>query len=144
MYNAYNPYNNQMYMQDLQNMRDRIDRQMQIVNQNQPQAQTPQINQNFQITPTQNNNEMQAKYVNDIDDVKNTFVMNIGLFINKQMSNLWIKDVRGDIKTFKLEEVIEKDEKDIEIENLKQELEKMKDMISKTTTTSKKETLEKK
>lgn len=135
-----NPYNNQMYMQDLQGLRDRIDRQMQLANQNQP----PQINQNFQITPTQNNNEMQAKYVNDIDDVKNTFVMNIGLFINKQMSNLWIKDVRGDIKTFKLEEVIEKDEKDIEIENLKRELEKMKDVISKTTTTSKKETLEKK
>lgn len=139
-----NPYNNQMYMQDLQGLRDRIDRQMQMANQNQPQTQTPQINQNFQITPTQNNNEMQAKYVNDIDDVKNTFVMNIGLFINKQMSNLWIKDVRGDIKTFKLEEVIERDEKDIEIENLKQEIEKMKDMISKTTTTSKKETLEKK
>lgn len=33
-----NPYNNQMYMQDLQGLRDRIDRQMQIVNQGPPQT----------------------------------------------------------------------------------------------------------
>lgn len=35
MYNAYG-YNN--YMNDLQQMRDRIDRQMQMVNQNQPKS----------------------------------------------------------------------------------------------------------
>ena len=51
-----------MYMQDLQGLRDRIDRQMQMANQNQPQA-VP-ITQNFQLAPNQNSNGI--KYVNSI------------------------------------------------------------------------------
>lgn len=43
-------YPNQFYMNDLQNMRDRIDNQMRQLSQYQP---TP-ITQNFQITPSTN------------------------------------------------------------------------------------------
>ena len=130
------PYyqNNQYYMQDLQNMKDRIDRQMQQVqqmNQNQIQNQQPvPITQNFQLAPNPNNNELESKYVNSIDEVKNTFVMKTGVFINKDFTSLWIKDVTGNIRTFRTEEIIELDPKDKEIQMLRNEIEKMKGMMS--------------
>jgi hypothetical protein len=108
-----NPYNNQMYMQDLQGLRDRIDRQMQIANQNQPQA-TP-ITQNFQLAPNQNNG---IKYVNSIEDVKKELVLADTLFVNKEYTLLWHKNASGEVKTYELKEIIELDEKDRKIADL--------------------------
>lgn len=133
---AYNYYpNNQYYMQDLQNMKDRIDKQMQQMqqfNQNQIQNQQPipQINQSFQLAPNPTNNELESKYVNNIDEVKGIFVMKTGVFLNKELNTLWIKNTNGDIRTFELNELVEIDPKDREIAMLKQEIEKMKEMIS--------------
>ena len=134
------PYyqNNQYYMQnmqDLQNMKERIDKQMQQMqqfNQNQVQNQQPipQINQSFQLAPNPTNNELESKYVNNIDEVKGIFVMKTGVFLNKELNTLWIKNTNGDIRTFELNELVEIDPKDREITMLKQELEKMKEMIS--------------
>jgi hypothetical protein len=134
------PYypNNQYYMQnmqDLQNMREKIDRQMQQMqqlNQNQMQQQpTPtNLTQNFQLAPNPVNNELESKYVNNIDEVKGIFVMKTGVFLNKELNTLWIKNTNGDIRTFELNELVEIDPKDREIAMLKQELEKMKEMIS--------------
>ena len=112
----YNPYNNQMYMQDLQGLRDRIDRQMQMVNQNPPQTQTPQINQNFQLAPSQNNNGI--KYANSVDDVKKELVFADTLFVNKEYTQLWYKNASGEVKTYELKEIIELDEKDLKIRDL--------------------------
>ena len=43
-------------------------------NQNQMQQQpVPQINQSFQLAPNPTNNELESKYVNNIDEVKNNF-----------------------------------------------------------------------
>lgn len=136
---AYSYYpNNQYYMQnmqDLQNMKERIDKQMQQMqqfNQNQVQNQQPipQINQSFQLAPNPTNNELESKYVNNIDEVKGIFVMKTGVFLNKELNTLWIKNTNGDIRTFELSELVEIDPKDREITMLKQELEKMKEMIS--------------
>ena len=137
------PYyqNNQYYMQnmqDLQNMREKIDRQMQQMqqfNQNQMQQQPipqpqPQIHQSFQLAPNPNNNELESKYVNNIDEVKGIFVMKTGVFLNKELNTLWIKNTNGDIRTFELSEIIQTDPKDVEINNLRQELQRMKEMIS--------------
>ena len=128
---AYNYYpNNQFYMQDLQNMRDRIDTQMrQIQQQNQQPIQQP-ITQNFQIAPNPTNNDLESKYVNNIDEVKGIFVMKTGVFLNKELNTLWIKNTNGDIRTFELNELVEIDPKDREIAMLKQEIEKMKEMVS--------------
>lgn len=153
------PYyqNNQYYMQnmqDLQNMREKIDRQMQQMqqfNQNQMQQQPVPTNltQNFQLAPVQQQNELQAKYVNNIDEVKNIFVMREGLFINKDRDTLWIKNIDGDIKSYSLTEIIEIDPKDTEIATLKNEIANMRALLnqqvaqnqinnqSETTTTTK-------
>lgn len=134
------PYypNNQYYMQnmqDLQNMREKIDnqmKQMQQFNQNQMQNQQQPvpITQNFQLAPNPNNNELESKYVNNIDEVKGIFVMKTGVFLNKELNTLWIKNTNGDIRTFELNEVIVQDPKDVEIHNLRQELQRMKEMIA--------------
>lgn len=108
-----NPYGNQYYMQDLQNMRDRIDRQMHQLQQN--QFMQPPITQNFQLAPNPTNNELEGKYANNIDEVRNTFVVRTGIFTTKDFSTIWIKDVTGNIRTYKTEEVIELDEKDKKI-----------------------------
>ena len=133
------PYypNNQLYMQnmqDLQNMREKIDRQMQQMqqlNQNQMQQQQPvPITQNFQLAPNPTNNELESKYANNIDEVRNTFVMKTGVFVNKDFTSMWVKTTDGNIKTYELNEVIQQDPKDVEINNLKQELQKMREMIN--------------
>ena len=134
------PYypNNQLYMQnmqDLQNMREKIDRQMQQMqqlnqNQMQQQQQPVPITQNFQLAPNPTNNELESKYANNIDEVRNTFVMKTGVFVNKDFTSMWVKTTDGNIKTFELNEVIQQDPKDVEINNLKQEIQRMREMIN--------------
>lgn len=110
----FNPYNQQMYMNDLQQMRDRIDKQMQLANQNQPQ--NAPITQNFQLAPSQNNNGI--RYVNSIEDVKKELVFTDTLFVNKEYTTLWFKNASGEVKTYSLNEIIELDEKDRKIAEL--------------------------
>lgn len=129
----YNPYNN-IYMQDLQGMRDKIDRQMQQMQQlqNSQQAQQPQIQQTFQLSnPNQTNTEFDARYIGNIDEVKNTLVFKKTMFINRNMDKLWIKETNGEIRTFKLQEEIAEKEKNIEIDELKEEITEIKKMLSK-------------
>jgi len=127
-YPIYNP--NNMYMQDLQQMRDRIDQQMrQAQQQFQQMPQTPQINQTFQLAPNQNLNDLDGKYANNIDEVKNTLTLKNTLFVDKEMKNLWFKGADGNIKTYTLSEVIELDEKDKQIILLQRQIEEMKGMI---------------
>ena len=128
----YPMYNNsQYYMQNLQDMRDRIDNQIKSYQQSQMQQPITQpITQNFQIAPQTNNNELEAKYADNIDNVKGTFVLKTGLFINKDFSRLWIKDVNGNIRIFDTNEIIELDDRDNEILALKKQIEEMKGMIA--------------
>lgn len=126
--------NSQFYMQNLQDMRDRIDNQIKSYQQTQmqqpiQQPQIPQVNQTFQLAPNSMNNELESKYVNNVDEVRNTFVMKTGIFVNKDFSNFWVKDVSGNIRTFRTEEIVEMDEKDKEIYMLKKQIENMKLLI---------------
>ena len=126
---AYNYYpNNQYYMQDLQNMKDRIDSQMRQL-QNQQPIQQPQIHQNFQLAPQNNNNELESKYADSFEEVKNTFVIKTGIFTKKDFSTIWVKDVSGNIRTFRTEEVVELDEKDREILDLQRQLNELRGEI---------------
>ena len=128
-YPMYNP--NNMYMQDLSNLRDRIDNQMRQMQQfQQPQMQQPAINQTFQLAPNQNINDLEGKYANNIDEVKNTLALKNTLFVDKDMKNLWLKSADGNIRTFTLQEVVELDEKDKQILNLQKQIEEMKGMIA--------------
>lgn len=135
MANNFNPYSNNMYMQEMQSMKDRIDRQMQQYQQSQnqlmqQQQQQPQIQQTFQLSnPNQNSNDFDGRYANSIEDVKNTLVYKNSLFVNKDMSKMWFKDVGGNIRIFGLQEEIHVDENVIEINNLKQEINDLKALL---------------
>lgn len=146
MYN-YNPYgqyaqqynmaNN--YLGELQQMRERIDKQIQQAQQQTqqpqmvPQNQPTNLTQNFQLAPqTNNNNELESKYAENIDEVKNTFVMKMAIFTTKDFSTMWVKDVSGNIKTYRTEEIVEPDEKDLQIKALQDELNNMKVLMAQT------------
>ena len=121
----YNPYMMQgNYVTELQNMRDRIDNQIQQVQQQQQSMQQPtNLTQNFQLAP---NSVSNVKSVNNIEEVQKEIVVTDTYFFNKDMTSLWIKNAKGDIRTFDIKEVIPKDEKDLLIENLQKQIEELK------------------
>lgn len=122
-----NNYNNQFYIQDLQNMRDRIDKQLQQMTQ--PKQQQVPITQNFQLAPSPTQSTM--RFVNTIDDVNKEFVYGDTPFFSNDMSVMWVKNAKGMIKSYSITEIIEKDEKDVMIESLQMQIEELrKGMIS--------------
>lgn len=135
--NQYNPYN-QNSIQQMEQIRDQWDQKIQLAQQQQqnqmqqPQIQQqPSVTQNFQLAPaTNSNSELEGRYAENIDEVKNTFVMKTGIFATKDYSTIWVKDVSGNIKIFKTEEIIPKDEKDMQIQSLQEELNSMKVLMA--------------
>lgn len=85
------------------------------------QLHTSPITQNFQLSPINN-----FRIVNSMEDVQKEMVLNDTYFLGKDLNDFWIKNSRGDIRTFELKELIPKDDKDILIEKLQKELEEMK------------------
>ena len=108
-----------------QNLNEKIDNEIAKLQQmkSNMNQQPPAINQTFQLAPT--NNSM-MKYANTIEDVNKEMVYFDTPFFSKDMSVLWIKNMKGDIKTFELTEIIPKDDKDIKIEFLMAQIEELK------------------
>ena len=88
----------------------------------QPVQTTPNVTQNFQISPTTTG----MKYANNIDDVQRDFVLGDTPYFSKDMSVLWVKNVKGEIKSYELTEIVQKDEKDLQIEFLQAQIEELK------------------
>ena len=125
---------NSMYEQ---NMYEQIDNQIsqlqgmknQIRNNNLQSAQNQQptsINQTFQLAP---NGVSGIKYVNSIEEVAKETIFVETPFFSKDMSVLWVKKPSNEIKAYELKEIIERDEKDIQIELLRAEINELKGMI---------------
>ena len=55
-----------------------------------------------------------------------TSIFDISPFFSKDMSVVWIKNLNGEIKSYELNEIKAKDEKDIKIEYLQAEIEELK------------------
>lgn len=128
MNSFYNPYMIQgSYINDLQNMRDNIDKKIQQIQQQNYQQPT-NLTQNFQLAPTNGNNNI--KNVNSLDEVQKELVLADTYFFNNDMTNLWIKNSKGDIRTFDVKEIVPKDEKDILIEQLQKQIEELKESKS--------------
>ena len=107
---------------------DRINAQIAELEKLKTQIQAPQqpiqpITQNFQIAPT---NREVIRYANSIDEVQRDLVIGDTPYFSKDMSVVWIKNTKGEIKSYELTEVIQKDEKDLQIDFLKAQLEELK------------------
>ena len=120
-----NSYNPQMTI-------DRINEQMNELNKMKQQLQQPtqqptNLTQNFQIAP---NNRETMKYASSMEEVQRDMVIGDTPYFSKDMSVVWIKNAKGEIKTYELTEIIAKDDKDIQIELLQAQINEMKGMIS--------------
>lgn len=122
MYN--NPYMiSQNYNQ--QSMNERIDNQIAQLQQMKEQMKHQQptsINQTFQLAPQQNG----IRFANSLDDVNKEMVYVDTPFFSKDMSVVWIKNNKNEIKAYELNEIVPKDEKDIKIDFLLAQIEELK------------------
>lgn len=124
--NAYmNPYNQQISLDRINNQINELEK-MKAQMQQTMQPQPTNLTQNFQIAPTNNHT---VRYANTIEEVAKEQVFYDTPFFSKDMSVLWFKNAKGDIKTYELNEIVPKDSKDFEIEYLKSQIEELKGKI---------------
>lgn len=99
-----------------------------------PQQQMPtSLTQNFQLAPTHQGG---MRYANTIDDVGKEVVYADMPFFSKDMSVVWIKNNKGDIKTYELKEIVPLDSKDMQIQYLQSQIEELKGMIKNESNTN--------
>lgn len=124
MYNTY--YTPQANIDRINNQIAELERmKSQIPNLQQP---TPtNLTQNFQLTPQYN----QMRYVNSLEDVKKEVVVVDTPFFSRDLSVLWLKNSKGDIRGFELNEIIPKDNKDMQIEFLQSQIEELRKEIKR-------------
>ncbi len=123
-------YNNP-YMPNAYNSQASIDRINEQINQlenikkqmQQPIQAPTNLTQNFQLAPT---NRDVIKYANSMEEVGRDMVIGDTPYFSKDMSVVWIKNTKGEIKTYELSEIIPKDDKDIKIEYLQAQIEELK------------------
>ena len=103
---------------------DRINNQIAELEKMKTQMQQPATNltQNFQLAP----NRDAIRYATSMDEVNKDIVYGDTPFFSKDMSVVWIKNTKGEIKTYELNEIIPRDEKDMKIEYLQAEIEELK------------------
>lgn len=116
--------NPQEQIRRLRAMRGDIDNQ---IARWQEMPQTPTIQQNF-ITPNVVN-DFDARWVDNIEQVKNTPVTKDTIFMERNDAIFHIKTPRGELKSFSFQEYVYLDEKDREIMELKEEVNKLKNRL---------------
>lgn len=125
MYNNPYNYNPQMNIDRLNEQINSLERMKAQIQQ--PPVQQP-ITQNFQIAPT---NRDVIRYAGSIDEVQRDMVIGDTPYFSKDMSVVWIKNTKGEIKTYELNEVVLKDEKDMKIDFLMAQIEELKKEMKK-------------
>lgn len=111
---------------------DRINNQIaeleKMKNQIQQPIQPPtNLTQNFQIAPT---NRDAIRYASSIEEVQKDMVIGDTPYFSKDMSVVWVKSTSGLIKTYELNEIVPKDEKDLQIEFLMGQIEELKEKMN--------------
>ena len=99
----------------------------------QPPQQPTNLTQNFQLAPQ---NKDVIRYANSIDEVNRDMVIGDTPYFSKDMSVVWVKSTNGNIKTYELNEIIPKDEKDILIANLQMQIEDLRKEIKENAKSS--------
>ena len=125
-----NPYMNN-YPLNQQNMSERIDTQIAQLQQMKEQMKTqqqPAINQTFQLAPSHSTS---MRYANSLDDVNKEIVYADTPFFSKDMSVVWVKNSKSEIKTYELNEIVPRNDKDIQIEYLQAQIEELKKEMRK-------------
>lgn len=126
MYNNpyFNQYNQQATIDRINNQIAELEKmKQQIPPQPMQQPQPTNLTQNFQLAPT---NREVIRYASSIDEVQRDMVIGDTPYFSKDMSVVWVKNTKNEIKTYELKEIIPLDEKDLEIQYLQQQIEELK------------------
>lgn len=129
-------YNNPYAIYNPQANIDRINAQISELERMRNQLQQPaptNLTQNFQIAPT---NREVIRYASSMEEVQRDMVVGDTPYFSKDMSVVWIKNTKGEIKTYELNEIVAKDDKDIKIEFLQAQIEELKKGIKENARTS--------
>ena len=124
MYN--NPYMNAFNQQA---SIDKLNEQINNLEKLKAQMQQPQptnLTQNFQLAPT---NRDVIRYANSMDEVQRDMVIGDTPYFSKDMSVVWIKNAKGEIKTYELNEIIPKDDRDLLIDSLQMQIAELRKEI---------------
>lgn len=92
----------------------------------QPIPQPTNLTQNFQLAPA---NREAIRYANSIEEVQRDMVIGDTPFFSKDMSVVWVKNTQNKIKTYELTEIEPKDEKDLQIEFLQEQIKELRGMF---------------
>lgn len=122
MPSAYNPQATVDKINAQINELERLKTQIPQNNQQQPTS----LTQNFQLAPQ---NHDVIKYASSMEEVQRDMVIGDTPYFSKDMSVVWIKNTKGEIKTYELNEIIPKDSKDLQIELLTTQIKELKGMI---------------
>ena len=126
-------YNNYQNLYNPQANIERINSQIAELEKMRTQMQQPlqpptNLTQNFQLAPT---NRETIKYANSLEEVKKEVILGDTPYFSKDMSVVWIKNTKGEIKTYELNEIVPKDEKDMQIELLQSQIEELRKEMRK-------------
>ena len=84
------------------------------------------IPQNFQLSPTHTG----MRFVNSIDDVRKDLVYFETPYFSRDMRFMWIKNVKGEVTPYEIKKIEYKDEKDLQMEQMKREIEELKERLN--------------
>ena len=119
----FNPYNYQNNIDRINNQIGELENMKKQLQNSINQFQTPaNLTQNFQLAPTREN----MKYANSIDDVQKDVITGDTPYFSRDLSILWIKNIKGEIRTFELNEIVPRDEKDLQIELLQTQIDELR------------------
>ena len=121
------PYNQQASIDRINSQIAELEKMKQQLPQ-QPVPQATNLTQNFQLAPT---NKDVIRYANSMEEVQRDMVVGDTPYFSKDMSVVWIKNSKGEIKTYELNEIVPKDEKDLQIEYLISQVAELKKGIEK-------------
>lgn len=123
MYN--NPYVNmyspQANIDRINNQIAELEKMKSQIPQNMPQPTS--LTQNFQLAPTSRDI---IKYAASMEEVQREMVVGDTPFFSKDMSVVWIKNTKGEIKTYELNEIVARDDKDLLIASLQMQMEELR------------------
>jgi hypothetical protein len=114
-------YNNQYVLDNLNKQKERIDEM--IRNYQQPQP----VNNFISTSQIANKDLIEWRVLNETEDVDNLYVSNKTLFINDNM--MVLKGVDGKTEKWSIKKVYPIDKKDEKINQLEEEIKKLKEVI---------------
>lgn len=116
-------YNIRPTVESINNQIAELEKMRNQISQAPMQQNQPSINQTFQLAPTGQN---VMRYANTIEDVNKEMVYSDTPFFSKDLSVMWLKNSKGEVKSYELNEIIQKDEKDMKIDFLISQIAELK------------------